>query len=342
MNVYISDYAAAHVGDDELARLIDLPYSDRVVRVAADSADARRALMRAALEAFFRETGDLDPDTVVVEVNQTRGPSTSVFGSSPMASTALEGRSMMLSSACASGVAASILAARIVNSGRAPGVLVIGSSAPSRGDRSSFSGVGAEAKGVSVPFDSRTTGVRLGAFAGAILFSASPGRRLPRQIGVVGHGSRLTGAGAASRSGDQVDVMRSATRSANRRPDVVVAHGTGTVQGDAAELQAIAELAESSWSGDVQVVSQKGGLGHTVHAAGLAAIISACESIQKRRMHGSYGLTSPIPVPDNVRLPMHGESWEISEDSLIMVNGFGFGGSNYSLLLQDLTKNNEG
>ncbi|XUK63981.1 hypothetical protein ABMA10_18625 [Plantibacter sp. RU18] len=335
MSVFVSEYAATHTLTDSVADLVGLPYGRRVRRVEAHSDDLRVALMQETMATLIENGAELDGDTVTIQVNQTRGPSTRVFGTAPLSAVSLRGRSLMLSSACASGVAAAILGARILDSGQVSTVLVVGSSAPSRGDHSSFSGVGALASGPAAPFDSRTTGVRLGAFAGAILLSRQPSRTLKRSLRVAGHGSRLTGAGAASKVGDQVSVMAAATSDAPQGPDVIIAHGTGTVQGDEVELRAIGELAENVWSGPVEVVSQKGGLGHTVHAAGLAAIVSTNEAVQRGYLHGSYGLEDPLEAPPAVRLPRHGKTVNLQPGDSFLVNGFGFGGSNYSLFLQD-------
>lgn len=324
--MFIRDYSAAHTLNPGMAELTDLPESDHVTRVG-EGLDLRSRLVAAALSPIIERHPEIkSPGTLVIETGQARGGQEAMFGCSPLDAAKLCSEHIMISSACASGIFAVILAAELLRGGAAQRVLVLAAATPSRGDVVSFGQIGAFADGPSRPFDKATTGATLGSFAGAVLVTSDAQHA---HLSVVGSGSRVTGAGAASVWQDQAATMLAA---APAGPDVVVAHGTGTRQGDRSELDAVA-AAMPQWGPAVRVVSHKGGLGHTVHAAGVAALVAVAESVRRGRMHGSYGLISPIGTAPGVHLPGSGRTFGVGPTTRFLVNGFGFGGNHGSVLV---------
>lgn len=111
--------------------------------------------------------------------------------------------------------------------------------------------------------------------------------------------------------------------------DAIIAHGTGTPKGDIAEIQAINRL-----FGDrrepLPVCSIKGNVGHTAGAAGVMGLIAALHSMREGALVPTAGTTEVDPAaefevvigkPRPARL------------ETMMVNGFGFGGQNASVVV---------
>ncbi|MGH3690545.1 MAG: beta-ketoacyl synthase N-terminal-like domain-containing protein [Microbacterium sp.] len=320
---HIIDYRLAHTLAEDVAELSDLAESARVTRLPPS---ASREDLVGRVVRFLPADALRSERIAVVHTGQARDDERSFFGPTSNDLLDLGFADIMVSSACASGVEALSLANDLVDSGTFDRAIVIAVSSSSRGDWVSFSGVGALASGDVRPLDERSTGVVLGTVAGAVLVAADPA---PMSLEIVGTGSRVTGSGAASIARDQLAVMRQAAE--QLAPDVVVAHATGTVQGDREELDAIAELTKDDGKHAVRVVSQKGALGHTVQAAGIAAVIGVAEAVRRGRMLGSFGLGRPIPSAGEVVLPLEGESFAVDLDTIFLVNGFGFGGNNFAL-----------
>lgn len=331
---HIVDYRLAHTLPHDIAERSDLAESTRVMSLHPGT--SREDLVQAVVE-FLPEDAFHSERVAIVQTGQAREDTRSLFGPTPNDLLDLGGLDIMVSSACASGIEAIALANELIDGGEFTRAIVVAVSDPSRGDWVSFNGVGALATGDVKPFDDRTTGVALGTVAGVVVLAAHP---VLASLEVVGSGSRITGSGAASIARDQIAVMRQATEHAV--PDVVVAHATGTVQGDREETDAIAELAREEWRRAVPVVSQKGALGHTVQAAGVAAVIGVAEAVRRRCMHGSFGLTRPIASAKDVVLPLEGESFAVEDETVFLVNGFGFGGNNFALTVTGSAKQRKG
>lgn len=107
--------------------------------------------------------------------------------------------------------------------------------------------------------------------------------------------------------------------------DFINAHGTGTVQNDAAEARAIAAL-----FGDVvPVVSTKGFTGHMLGAAGATEVIFAIIAVEQGWIPASLGADPPDPaftIRINRKRVKH-------PCRVALSNSFGFGGSNVAVLV---------
>lgn len=124
--------------------------------------------------------------------------------------------------------------------------------------------------------------------------------------------------------------MRAALLSAGLTPDAVTAiyaHGTGTPLNDAMEAEAVARI-----FGTVPpITSTKGQYGHAMGASGALNLAFAVQTARE----GVIPPTRPCPHPDPslaVR-PLLEEDGEVRSTGAVLVNAFGFGGHNASLLL---------
>ncbi|MEU6642085.1 SDR family oxidoreductase [Saccharomonospora sp. NPDC046836] len=118
--------------------------------------------------------------------------------------------------------------------------------------------------------------------------------------------------------------------------DLVVAHATGTVAGDSAELAA---LATEAGAREVLCVSNKTLFGHGGWAAGVLSVIHAILCLQHERIPAQPAFAE-LPEPANalpVRVPTHHVPFPRKQDAprIVGVSSFGFGGTDAHVLLQD-------
>lgn len=127
--------------------------------------------------------------------------------------------------------------------------------------------------------------------------------------------------------------MRQALKIAGVEPeglDLIAAHGTGTQLNDAAETNAIkTALGEAAYR--VAVTSPKSMVGHLLGGAGLASGIAAVLAIRDGVIPPTINLETPDPECDLDYVPLKARSAEVN---VAMINGFGFGGQNASVVFK--------
>jgi len=187
------------------------------------------------------------------------------------------------------------------------------------------------------PFDRNRGGLSLGEAAGfALIMSESRARREDRPVlgEVAGWGSsndanHLSG---PSRDGSGLAAaIHKALLTANLSHDevgAISAHGTGTVYNDSMEMKAFKTVFGTR---SRPVYSVKGGVGHTLGAAGLLEVILALRSLDKKI----------VPPTVNMRTPdEEAAGWVSSEiqtidSSVTLSTNSGFGGINVALILMN-------
>jgi len=163
-------------------------------------------------------------------------------------------------------------------------------------------------------------------------------------LGVLaGFGASSDGRGrwicAASPAGQSLCIER-AQRAAGldaSQVDWVVAHGTGTAAGDAAELTALAETAPAA---SRLCASNKPIVGHAGWSAGAVSVIHALLALRYDRIPAHHGfITQPpgSPVGTRVDIPVHSRPWRRKDGQprTVGVSSFGFGGTNGHLLIRE-------
>lgn len=110
--------------------------------------------------------------------------------------------------------------------------------------------------------------------------------------------------------------------------DAVVAHGTGTPVGDAAEMRAI----NRTFSGldRLPVTSIKGHLGHSMAAAGVMAVVAGVQALESQLLPPTMGTQSVDPEAQFSVVIAEPRAVAMEH---IQLNAFGFGGQNASLVL---------
>ena len=161
-------------------------------------------------------------------------------------------------------------------------------------------------------------------------------------LGVLaGFGASSDGRGKAiyapNPSGQSLCVERAhrAARVDEDRVDWVVAHGTGTVAGDAAELKALAAAAPP---GGRVTVSNKPVVGHTGWTSGAVSVIHALLALRHDSIPAQHGFTTPppgSPIGTRVTVPVRATPWSRHDGRprTVGVSSFGFGGANAHLVI---------
>jgi 3-oxoacyl-[acyl-carrier-protein] synthase len=239
-------------------------------------------------------------------------------------------KQVTVSHACASTGIAIGLAADMCRSGNCDAAIVCATSMEGGIEERAFRE--ARALGTQLrPFDREADGTRVFGFAGALLIRA---HSQPKEgaIAILGWHARSVGGLSGSDSEEELCVMSTAVEKSGSVPTVIFAHATGTIQGDTAEIEAITSYCDK-FGKTVTVIGNKGALGHAVFGAGVASASSALRLMEGNSIIGMVGLTHPRSTDQNVRLTSESTKFDIASNSLLL-NCFGFGGSNVSIVLE--------
>jgi 3-oxoacyl-[acyl-carrier-protein] synthase II len=243
-------------------------------------------------------------------------------------------------SACASGSEAILMGWEMIRAGSADIVLVGGTEACITGltldalaQTRALSRRQDEPWAASRPFDTERDGFVLGEGAAVlILESEEHARRRGARVIAEVAGAALTSDALDIVNADPVNqerTMRLALRSASVEPSDVAfvhAHATSTPVGDANEGFAIASVVGP----EVPVTSTKGALGHLLGAAGALGAVVAAQALRAGRI--PHIATTHTVDPDILLNVVIGEP-RVTDAGAALINAFGFGGHNVSLVL---------
>ncbi|WKU48260.1 beta-ketoacyl-[acyl-carrier-protein] synthase family protein [Streptomyces sp. VNUA116] len=243
-------------------------------------------------------------------------------------------------SACASGAEAIAMGLDLIRAGRADVVVAGGVEASLHpfcvaafAQMKALSTDDGDPAAVSRPFDAARSGFVMAEGSGVVVLERAG---FARACSARAYG-KLAGAAVsssahhitASDAEGQVHAVRTALRDAGLGPrdiDNVHAHATSTESGDLAEAQAIA----SALGGHVAVTATKSMTGHMLGASGAVAAIAALLTLRDGVLPATRNFETPGAGIDlDV---VHGES-RAGDWSAGLVNSFGFGGHNVSLVV---------
>lgn len=245
----------------------------------------------------------------------------------------------LISAACTSSTTAVSYASALIRAGKESAVLVVACDAVTEFLYSGFSALRALDSGVARPFDRDRNGLNGGEAAGYVLLTSdsealSSGQAALGEVagwGMSNDANHMTG---PSRDGAGLaNAINWALSSAGVCPDdigSICAHGTGTVYNDAMEMKAFRSVfAERA----VPTYSIKGGMGHTMGAAGLVEMLLVFESLKSGLVPPSinlheaaddaYGWVSAQIRPPDAECRRHA-----------LTCNSGFGGTNAALILR--------
>jgi 3-oxoacyl-(acyl-carrier-protein) synthase len=235
---------------------------------------------------------------------------------------------LAVSNACASGLVATSQGARLIQSGDARLVLVIGVENLSRFIVDGFMSLRSLSTGPCRPFDQTRDGLSLGSGAGALLLASGEGQPTSALASIKGwsctnDATHIT-APAMGGAGLQAAIRQALTMADLEPSDIgyINAHGTGTVFNDEMEAQAYYGV----FGPDVPLtVSLKGYLGHTLGAAGVLEAILSVMVLNDKQTPASLGF-SELGVGQPLRIPT--ENTPISDLRFVLSSKVGFGGIN--------------
>lgn len=248
---------------------------------------------------------------------------------------ALRDPGININAACASSTVALARAGSRIAGGRCEAALVVCMDLVSEFVFSGFSALQALSPGACRPFDRARDGLSLGEGGAALLLMS--GERAAREgrpdLGrVVGWGAAndATHITAPARDGcGLIQAVRQALERAGLEPGAIAAisaHGTATPYNDQMEITAFRELFGGR---DLPTGSVKGGIGHTLGAAGGIEAALGLKSLEQGILPPTVGLREPEPAALGM---VSAASQPIRGEYLLSTNS-GFGGVNAALIL---------
>ncbi|MDQ0456409.1 polyketide synthase [Rhizobium paknamense] len=273
----------------------------------------------------------------------------------------LGGINCTVDAACASSLAAMRMAIDELHSGRADMMLTGGCDAENTilmymcfSKTPAFS-----KKGVISPFDEKADGTLIGEGIGMMMLKRlEDAERDGDQIYAVikGLGSSSDGKFKsiyAPRAAGQIKALERAYKQAGISPydvDLLEAHGTGTAVGDATEVDGLKNFFKN-WQPEGQpspigLGSVKSQIGHTKAAAGAASAIKVTLALQNGVLPPSINVNKPDPKLGLEETPLYintvSRPWFRDPKKgkrRAGVSAFGFGGTNFHLVLEEAPKN---
>ena len=205
-------------------------------------------------------------------------------------------RPVVVSNACISGLAALVQGMRMIRSGLADHVIVVGAEVQSPFIVTGFQSLKALSLNACRPFDEERDGLNLGEAAAALVLSKEPGRWELVEGAIRNDANHISG---PSRTGEgSYNALRAVLPHCRREELAFVnVHGTATRYNDEMESIAI----ERAGLLDVPVNALKGIFGHTMGAAGiLESIVSmeACDAgvVLPTKGFSTLGVSRPVKV----------------------------------------------
>jgi len=266
----------------------------------------------------------------------------------------LGGACYTLDAACASSLYAVKLACDELLAHRADAMLAGGLSRPdSLYTQMGFSQLRAlSPSGRCAPFDRKGDGLIVGEGAGLVVLkrladALRDGDRVLALIRGVGLSNDLEGKLLSPSSEGQLRALRMAYAQAGWTPqmvDLIECHATGTPVGDAVEFESLRQLWDGAGRRDARCVlsAVKSNIGHLLTAAGGAGLIKTLLAMQHGRLPPVANYEQPAE-----KLRLEDSPFEILKQSRpwerrgadvprrAAINGFGFGGINAHLLIEE-------
>ena len=251
-----------------------------------------------------------------------------------------------IDAACASSLVAIELACQELRSGRAQTMLAGGLSRPScLYTQMGFSALHAlSPSGVCSPFDEKADGLMVGEGCGLVVLkrletALEDGDEIYAVIKATGLSNDIEGSLVAPSSEGQLRSLHEAYKLADLKPwdlDLIECHGTGTPVGDKIELNSLKQLWQEAPSGKkCQLRSVKSMIGHLLTAAGASGLIRVLLNLKHEVITPQVNFNSHLES-EHFEILSQPKAWPKGlQPRRAAVSGFGFGGINAHLILQD-------
>jgi acyl transferase domain-containing protein/NAD(P)-dependent dehydrogenase (short-subunit alcohol dehydrogenase family) len=202
------------------------------------------------------------------------------------------------------------------------------------------------------PFDTQADGIAISeGFAALVMKRLEDAERDGDRIyavirGVGGSSDGRDRSLTAPRPEGQIRALRRAYAQARFTPSdvgLIEAHGTGTVAGDKAEVQALTTFfgEDAPPPGSCAIGSVKSMIGHTKATAGVAGLAKVALALHHRVLPPTLGITRPVLVDGFPDSPLYvnteARPWVQAEGKprRAGVSAFGFGGTNFHVALEE-------
>jgi acyl transferase domain-containing protein/phosphopantetheinyl transferase len=263
----------------------------------------------------------------------------------------LSGPNFTVDAACASSMAAVQAAVKGLQQGDFD-MAVTGGADRSMGvaTYTKFCKIGALSPRHSVPFDAEADGFVMGEGAGILILkrlsdAERDGDRVYAVIKGIGGSSDGKGKGiTAPNPRGQKYALSRAYEAAGIDPaevDLIEAHGTSTVVGDKVEVDSLAAFVGPGRRGErgpMRIGSVKSNIGHLKSAAGAASLIKTALAIHHGILPPSAGFRNARPDVGFDVIPLQvqtaPEPWNSMGPRRAGVSAFGFGGTNFHVVLE--------
>ncbi len=261
-------------------------------------------------------------------------------------------RTYIIDAACSSSLYAIGLGVTALQDHTKDIMLVGGVFAPALANSALFAQFRGLSPNASRPFDVGADGVIFGEGAGLLVLKrlsdamASGDRVLGvvRGVGVSSDG-KSPAINVPQSKGQSIAIRRAYEMSHIDMNSIqyVEAHATATPVGDAVEFGALRQAISREPSlPKIELGSVKALVGHTGWAAGAASVIKLCKAFETRTIPPQYNYDSPSPeigLDDSpFRISKTASPWPVNAKSLprrAAINGFGFGGTNAHLIIEE-------
>ncbi len=189
------------------------------------------------------------------------------------------------------------------------------------------------------PFDAQRDGTVMGEGAAVLVLetlerAAKRGARIYAEVLGYGFTEDAYHIAAPDPNGDgAARAMSLAIQEAGMNPsevDYIASHGTGTLLNDVSETKAI-KAVFGDYAYRVPISSNKSMVGHMLGAAGSISIIATVKAMEDGLLPPTINLETPDPECDLDYVPNVARSARVDVG---LINAFGFGGQNGSLLIK--------
>lgn len=245
----------------------------------------------------------------------------------------------VVSSACTSSTVALGLAASAIRNGESDCAVVVSCDPVTEFLYSGFSSLMALDSNAARPFDEHHAGLTIGEAAGyTVLMSEERARRDGRPVlgelagwGMSNDANHMTGplrdGSGLARSIQTALTVAGVT---TEQVDFIAAHGTGTVYNDEMEMAAFKQI----FPVPIPAYSVKGGIGHTMGAAGLIEAVLALKTFETGMVPPTVGMQTP----DATSAGWVSAAPIAMNASYALSTNAGFGGVNASLVLKGVQR----
>jgi acyl transferase domain-containing protein/NAD(P)-dependent dehydrogenase (short-subunit alcohol dehydrogenase family) len=260
-------------------------------------------------------------------------------------------RTYVIDAACSSSLYAIGLGVTALQDGTKDVMLVGGVFAPALANSALFAQFRGLSPNGSRPFDVSADGVIFGEGSGLLVLkrlsdamaAGDPVLGVVRGVGVSSDG-KSPAINVPQSKGQSMAIRRAYDTSHIDTNSIqyVEAHATATPVGDAVEFGALQRaISRKPELPRIELGSVKALVGHTGWAAGAASVIKLCKAFESRTIPPQYNYISPNPAIDLNASPFQisttAKPWPANSGlpRRAAINGFGFGGTNAHLILEE-------